>query len=93
MLKENRVIVAEGGPTLPTRMYEVELFKTIESYVKRWVEGIKREIALWVGTGRAMHAWEKSTAERNCDSGYTDGEIKAIPARRLLRKAKQRKMK
>ena len=35
MLKENRVIVAEGGPTLPTRMYEVELFKTIESYVKR----------------------------------------------------------
>lgn len=36
---------------------------------------------------------KKSTAERNCDSGYTDGEIKAIPARRLLRKAKQRKMK
>ena len=34
MLKENRVIVAEGGPTLPTRMYVVELFKTIESYVK-----------------------------------------------------------
>ena len=35
MLKENRVIVAEGGPTLPTRMYEIQLFKTIESYVKR----------------------------------------------------------
>ncbi|MBS6239775.1 MAG: zeta toxin family protein [Bacteroides sp.] len=33
--RENRIIVAEGGPTLPTRMYEVELFKTIESYVKR----------------------------------------------------------
>ena len=33
--RENRVIVAEGGPSLPIRMYEVELFKTIESYVKR----------------------------------------------------------
>lgn len=33
--RENRVVVAEGGRNLSTKTYEVELFKTIENYVKR----------------------------------------------------------
>lgn len=33
--QENRVIVAEGGRNISTEIHDVELFKTIESYVKR----------------------------------------------------------
>ncbi|WP_294590494.1 zeta toxin family protein [uncultured Bacteroides sp.] len=33
--QENRVIVAEGGRNIPIEIHNVELFKTIESYVER----------------------------------------------------------
>jgi predicted ABC-type ATPase len=33
--QENRIIVAEGGRNILTEIHDVELFKTIENYVKR----------------------------------------------------------
>ena len=57
------------------------------------MEGIKREIALWVGMAEQRMLEKKAQRNETVIVGTPDGEIKAIPARRLLRKAKQRKMK